>query len=533
MWLWMGLALAAQVSLDLDTSEVREGQTIGLSLTVADTTVKGVPAVTAPAGVEVSYRSQSQNRLMINFNLTSSTVFRYALTGVKEGDYTLGPVSVDTAAGKLSSPAVKLHVAPRGGSGLNQLTADAGVSTAWVGQLLVYHMRFETERQLVDGRWGPPEGPGVTPEPGIDPVTAENPVADGGAMHVVSELFYPLRVGKPGTLTLPGGIFRGQFAVAGKRRRGGGNSPMDGLFDDLAGMTQVTSETWSAPPLSLTVKELPSDGRPAGFGGLVGNFAITSRVSATSVAVGDTVTIEVEVTGDAPLAGFSLPPLVGDGFRVYDDQPTTEARLVDGRIQAVGHYKRAVVPEVAGAVEIPPVELHWFDPVAGRYTSARTEPLRLDVSGTAADVKVASFAGAQKDEVGALADDILPVRTGGQVAAPWPGRWAWVLLAPGGLALVLQAARGLRLRPRVQETRRYDFSDLPADPEGRLAGLDRIFRERVAARIGVAPAALRREEVAGLGEEAERVFRELERLRYSGASGGLPEDAVRRVVEAL
>lgn len=398
--------------------------------------------------------------------------------------------------------------------------------------MLVYHLRFETERQLVDGRWGPPDGPGITTEPGLEPVTAENQVGDGPAMHVVSELFYPLRVGKPGPLVIPGGIFRGQFAVAGRRRRGG-NGAMDGLFDDLAGMTQVASETWSAPPLKLTARDVPLEGRPPGYGGLVGDFRIESRASAASVAVGETVTVEVQIDGNAPLAGFSLPPLVGDGFRVYDDQPVTEARLVGGRVQATGHYKRAVVPEVAGVVEIPAVELAWFDPVAGRYASARTEPLRLEVSGAAGAAKVDSFAGPQKDEVGALADDILPVRTTGATSAPWSGRLAWVLLLPGAAALAAQSARSLRLRPRVRAERRFDFPDLPGDPEGRLAGLDRIFRERVAIRLGVAPEALRREDVATLGEDAEGVFRELERLRYGGASGQLPEAAVRRVVEGL
>ncbi len=532
MFLFVSLALAAQVSLDLDTNDVREGQTIGVTVTLSDVAARGgVPALPAVPGLEIAYRSQSQNRLMINFNLTTNTVYRYALTGVKEGDYVLGPVKVDTPAGILSSGTARLHVSPRGGNGLNQLVADVGTDLAYVGQVLVYHMRFETERDLVNGRWDVSEGVGFAQEPGIEPTTAEANVGDGQTLHSISELFYPIRVGKAGPLTIPGGIFRGQFAVAAKRKKG--TRPMDDLFNDLAGMTQVAQETWSAAPLKLTVADLPTAGRPPGFDGLVGQFAIDAKASATTLAVGDTVTVAFDVTGTAPLAGFALPPLVGEGFRVYDDQPVTEARLVAGRVEASARYKRAVVPERPGPMEIPPVELSWFDPASGQYRVARTAAIRLDVTGDAAAVNVASFSGPQKDEVSALGDDILPVRTSGAIAAPWPGHLAWLLCVPGALVLAAQGARRLRLRPKVVAGRRFDFPDLPRDPEGRLAGLDRIFRERVAGRLGVAPDALRREEVAGLGAEAEQVFRDLERLRYSGADGDLPEDAVRRVVESL
>jgi hypothetical protein len=102
--------------------------------------------------------------------------------------------------------------------------------------------------------------------------------------------------------------------------------------------------------------------------------------------------------------------------------------------------------------------------------------------------------------------------------------------------LGLQGLLALRRRPARVAQRRLDFADLPADPDERLAGLERIFRERVAARLGIASAGLRGEDLAGLGSDApdaEALYRDLERLRYGGVHGPLPEDRVRALVERL
>jgi hypothetical protein len=136
---------------------------------------------------------------------------------------------------------------------------------------------------------------------------------------------------------------------------------------------------------------------------------------------------------------------------------------------------------------------------------------------------VKSFGDAQEHTVDALAEDILPIRTDVSLHRPLTGRWSWALLAPGAIALVAEASRQLVRRPRAVSQRRVSFEELPPDPEGRLAGLDRILRERAAGPLGMAPDALRREDLAGLGENAEladTIWRELESLRYGGRGEG-------------
>lgn len=524
--------LGAQVSLQADTPTFSEGQSIGLVLTVTDTSVRGgAPRFTVPAGLTADFESQQQQQLMLNYNLTTSTIYRYTLTALKAGEYVIPPLTVQTAAGALLTPSLALHVAARGASpgGANELIGELSESARWVGQIVVYHLRFATDRQLQNGNWIPPEGKGFTMEPGIEPVNSNYNVGEGGTSLNVRDLYLPLRFTQPGSITIPGGALQGQFAVEKSRRRRG---QMEQLFPDLGMFTDVRSEVFSAPTLNATIKEPPKEGRPADWTGLVGSFALTSHVNGatdsgpTRVNVGDTVTISVDLVGDSPVSGLKLPPLVGEGFKVYDDQPVATGVIREGRILATSSFKRAIVPERPGPLTIPAILLPVFDPAKGTYVTLHSEPVVLEVGGAPASAQIASFAsgGAPVAATGAI-DELLPIRPAPSLARPWSGRWAWLLLLPGALGLALNGARALlsRRAARGHVARTFGFDDLPEELHGRLSGLDQIFREAVAPRLGISAAAVHGEDLVRLGEqaaEADVVYRLLERARYAEGGGG-------------
>lgn len=529
---WVAPAEAAQVQMQVDASEVHEGQTVGLSVIVSDATPRGAPELSVPPGLQLEFRTQTQSSMMVNFRMTNSVTFYYTLTALKEGSYKVAAARVQTTAGTLLSDPVTVTVGPRAADGLNDLVSTIGTEVAWVGQLLLYKSTFTTDQPRVTPQWHAVNVDGVTTDPGLDPVTSKDALLQDGKPITSLRLLYPIRFTKAGKLTLPGEVLEVQVPVQRQRQR----DRFGGIFDELNGFTDITTQVYTSKPLTVNVRPLPTEGQPAGFKGLVGQFRLTAKPSSTSVNVGDTVTLSVDLEGDGSLAGITLPPLSGEGFRVYDDQPVSEARIEGDGIVAHASFKRALVPQTPGTLEVPPVEIPYFDPVKGAYAVARSEPLTLHVGGTAGNAQVASFAtGDARPGVDALADDILPVRTDARLGSAWSGRWAWLPVVPGALALVVQGLAGWRPR-RTVAARRYDFADLPAEPEARLAGLERIFRERVGAALGMAPEALHGEDLArlgGLAAEAEAVYRELERLRYGGADGGLPEATLRSLVEKL
>ncbi|MES2639134.1 MAG: BatD family protein [Myxococcota bacterium] len=522
-------AFAAQVVLQLESNEVREGQAVPLELVVIDAVPRAVPRLDVPDGLQVVYRSQSQQRQIINFQSTSSTTFSYTLTAVRAGEYALGPVTVPTDAGELSTAPLRVRVAPRASGGAEALTGDIGVDHVWVGQVLVYHLRFQTEKNVVSGRWTPPAPSGFTAEPTVEPVTSEYRLEQDGKPLSIQELYFPLRASAPGKWTIPGGVLQAQYAVTDKssRRR---NSP----FEGIGAFGNVRYEVYSAAPIDVEVRAVPVEGRPADATELVGRYTIAAKASDGKARVGDTVTVEVVIEGDGVLAGFSLPPLAGSDFRVYDDQPVVESRIEDGKYRAKATFKRAIVPQAPGAIEVPPIEIAYFDPVEGAWARMSTEPIRLDVGGEATPAALTTWDEGVAPSVDSLGEDILPVRTDVRLARPVPRPLAFALLAPGAALLLLQGLLAFRVRkPRIQE-RVLAFDDLPADGEARLAGVERIFRERVARRLCLAPEALRREDLAALGpvaDEAEIIYRALERRRYGGQDTSVSEERIRALVE--
>ena len=543
-------AYAAQVSLRADTESFGEGQSIGLALTVTDTSVRGgVPSFSLPEGLTAAFESQQQQQLMQNFNLTTSTMYRYTLTALRAGDFVIPAFEVVTAAGRLTTTPLNLHVEARGTSttGVNELTGELSEAAQWVGQTVVYHLRFATDRQLANGNWVPPEGKGFALESGIEPVATNYTVGQGDKRVAVQDLYLPLRFTEGGTFKVPGGALQAQFAVERSRRRRG---QMEQLFPDLGMFTDVRSEMFSAPSIPVSLKQPPKTGRPADYSGLIGHFSLSSHVTGSAdhapaeVKVGDTVTLALELTGDSPVTGLKLPPLVGDGFRVYDDQPFATGVIRDGKLITSSSFKRAVVPERPGPLTIPPVSITTFDPSTGAYVVLSSEAVSLTVVGAAATASVASFsAGPAVVAPVEPTDDLLPIRPSPALTPPWPGLWSLLLLLPGfALTAVLGPQVLLARRPARVKQQRLDFSDLPEDVHARLSGLEQIFREAVAPLLGMGAAAVHGEDLAKLGvhaSEAEVVYRLIERARYAGGGSGAVEQvrtlevALRAFVEKL
>lgn len=530
--LFLQAALAGQAGFRLATDDLREGQTVALDLVVSDAVPRAVPTFDVPSGLSIRYESQSQSQQIINFQRTSETTFRYALTMLSAGEFTIPPVSVSTSNGALNTAPVRLQVEARRAGELEALVGTVESEVAWVGQVLVYHLRFETDDRMVDGGWSLPTTPGFTAEPSVEPQTREYELEQDGKARAVKELDVPLRASSPGKWTIAGAVLRARFAVAEPRNR-----RRPSIFDGMGAFGNVRDENYAARPVDVVVRDLPAEGRPEGVTTpLVGRFGVTARASQATAQVGDTVTVELTLTGSGDLGGFKLPPLEGKGFRVYDDQPTVSAQVEGGRYQSTATYKRAIVPETPGPLELPAFDLPYFDPTTASWATAHVDPVHIEVTGQANTAQLKTFGEVDPQKgVDSLGEDILPVRTDPRTSGPWP-RWiALALLAPGLAGLLLQAAQMFGRRPPPAQISRLKIEDLPSDPEARLMGLERIFREEAAARLGLSPEALKGEDLAALGplaDEAVALYRLFERVRYGGGAEGSPEARVRAFTEA-
>lgn len=154
----------------------------------------------------------------------------------------------------------------------------------------------------------------------------------------------------------------------------------------------------------VEVRPLPTEGRPTEFTGAVGRFRVEAWAQPREVAVGDPITLVLEVTDIGTGAAVDLanlrPPRLRDepslaGFRV-PDTPTTG--VVEGRTKV---FTETLRPERDDLVEIPGIAFASFDPTLDRYVVERTKPIPITVQPS----ERLDLGGAVRGGAGALAID--------------------------------------------------------------------------------------------------------------------------------
>lgn len=130
--------------------------------------------------------------------------------------------------------------------------------------------------------------------------------------------------------------------------------------------------------ITLSVRELPAEGRPANFAGHVGDYQITASATPTDVNVGDPITLNIAVAGPSYLEHVELPrlqdqPSLSRNFKIPKER---ESGKVSGNFKLFTQTVRALNADVT---EIPPIELAYFDTSAGTYKIAKSEPIGLTV----------------------------------------------------------------------------------------------------------------------------------------------------------
>lgn len=182
--------------------------------------------------------------------------------------------------------------------------------------------------------------------------------------------FFPLQ---PGETTIPPALVRVQV------------HHRSGRFEDTQAEQQGswTPMTLVTDAIPLEVVALPADGRPTSFQGHVGTLDVASWVDRTSMIVGDTVTLRVEVSGDWVRPGMPHPEIVFPaGFAVSDPEIEHEIPRTGDRVSGTRLYVYRLVANREGSFRIPSVAVSWFNPGAESYGTSGSEPFDLTVVST-------------------------------------------------------------------------------------------------------------------------------------------------------
>ena len=236
------------------------------------------------------------------------------------------------------------------------------------------------------------------------------------------------------------------------------NSIFDSFFQDEY-RTIRKRVTTSSP--RVKVNSLPA-GQPASFGGGVGSFGISARLSSDELKTHDAGSLVITVSGRGNVSlleepKVSFPP----DFEVYDTKTTENTDKSNGGTSGSKSFEFPFIPRSAGDFTIEPVEYSYFDVSSGKYVTLRTQPLQIKVAkgkGSDATVQVNTVPGVERRDVKSLADDIRYISTKkpslSKEGSFFVGSPLFLIL----LALILAAAVAIWLATRRLAAMRADVA---------------------------------------------------------------------------
>jgi len=199
-----------------------------------------------------------------------------------------------------------------------------------------------------------------------------------------SKILIPKKAGKlsipPCTLLCAAEKEKDTLSPRGRRNAFQYPAYFDNTFFDqnLSDGHYVRIYTESAP-LSLEVKPLPAEGRPALFNGMVGDFSINVSADPVAVRVGEPITLTITVTAQRHMENIFFPPLryqpqLANRFEIPSE------RSLPQRVEKSKTYTQTIRPLSEAINEIPPIQLAFFSPASNAYVVVESKPIPLKVS---------------------------------------------------------------------------------------------------------------------------------------------------------
>ena len=151
-------------------------------------------------------------------------------------------------------------------------------------------------------------------------------------------------------------------------------------------ITDWQSVTLQSEPSTLSVQPLPRENVPASFSGAVGNWTLAVEASPTNVAVGDPITVKVQIAGRGSLDAITLPAQTGwEQFKLYP--PTSEIQTIDSLgISGNKTFKLTAVPQSLDIKELPAFAFSFFDPDQKAYRTLTQPAIPLTLRPSAASL---------------------------------------------------------------------------------------------------------------------------------------------------
>ena len=146
----------------------------------------------------------------------------------------------------------------------------------------------------------------------------------------------------------------------------------------------------SAGAKNIIVKALPEAGKPEDFSGAVGTFDFKVSPTKTDLKNGESLDLNVSVTGKGNMKLFNLPkPVVPNALEMYDavhnEQVNTSLSGMSGKVS--DNY--TIVPQYKGNYPVKPLRFSYFDLGTGTYKTISSPEIMINVLDGPTDTRTA------------------------------------------------------------------------------------------------------------------------------------------------
>ena len=454
-------APAPELHVDVDQDRISVGEEIVYTVRAVSRSPDPMSVTVAPLnGFEIVARSE-RTEVSLSGGTTRTTLLEMRLRAVRPGRWQVGPARVTQAGQMNEAAAITVDVEPnasvtaatinprlrsllertppppRGKAGVALIvSADSVrvgeqvdvVTAAWFPRDLRLQLRRPPTLQppVIDGVWSYPQAapPGIAVTREIAGIAYD--------LFVAHQVVFPL---VPGTIAIPQAMLKYTMPLA------------------LQFFSQEERFALTSLPETLSVRPLPTEGRPPEFNGAVGSaLRVERRVNPPSAHPGEGVAVEVIVSGEGNTALWPPPEIQWPrGSRAYSDRVDEKVSAEKGRVGGIKTFRFLVVPDSVGPLTLPAITYAYYDLAARGYRSAGVSPASLPVTA------------GESAATAALPPALMPARSPvwyNRVVAQIPDwLWAAILLLPPLLVF------GRRVRPRNRKR------SAPFEPSG-LRGVE-------------------------------------------------------------
>jgi hypothetical protein len=237
-------------------------------------------------------------------------------------------------------------------------------------------------------------------DPSSDPVSVEKLNGKAYTVHIIRKTqLIPLQ---PGNIDLdPVEVENTVHFVKGgghQEPHHTGNAIRD-LLDQLTGEQEAGPEisenvTLDTKPLTITVKPLPDENKPANYNGAVGNFSVVASLADKNVTAQDEATLHVVVKGKGNLPVINAPVVDWPaGIEAFDPTAKEDVNKTVVPMSGTKSFDYVFTAKTPGHYTIPAINFSWFDPSSQTYKTTGSEPLDLQVAPAAGKPKSSTPSG--------------------------------------------------------------------------------------------------------------------------------------------